>query len=456
MKNYNIRWRLSTAQKLSLSFLSLIFLGSVLLALPIMHLDTAPPTSYFDHLFTTVSMVCVTGLSVFPVNQVYNLFGQIISLLLMEIGGLGLVSLVAFFQYSLNKKLSFAEQRLLQSSMSQDSFLNLKEYLFFSYKITLFLEGLGALLLMIDFVPRFGLAKGIFNSLFLSVSAFCNAGFDNIGATSLQHFATNGLVNIIISGLIISGGLGFIVWQDVYHVIKKLSRKPKKLTFLWRHLSIHSRLMLLTTSIILSFGTFLGWLLEKNHSLSTFSFKDQILVSFFQAVTMRTAGFSTISYIGTKTATNLTYIFQMLIGGGPGGTAGGIKVTVFALLFLLFRAELTAQSHVIFQHRTIPQKLIRQTLTILLFFFSILTVSYLLLLEFEPNLDPFALFFEAASALATVGVSMNITDQLSVNGRLIIMLLMFLGRVGPITVLLSILQKKQKNIQYAECEIIIG
>ncbi len=202
----------------------------------------------------------------------------------------------------------------------------------------------------------------------------------------------------------------------------------------------------------------LSWLLEFGNfrTIANLSLPKQLMVSFFQTVTMRTAGFSTIDYTQTDFATNLVYIIQMLIGGAPGGTAGGFKVTVIAILLLLFKAELSGQSQVTFHYRTIPSSIIKQTLSILTFFFIILISGYLLLLELNPHIDPFSLFFEASSALATVGVTMNTTNQLSLGGRIVIMFLMFIGRVGPITVLLSILQKKEKEIHYAETEIILG
>lgn len=180
------------------------------------------------------------------------------------------------------------------------------------------------------------------------------------------------------------------------------------------------------------------------------------MVSLFQTVTMRTAGFATISYLDTHTATNILYMIQMIIGGAPGGTAGGVKVTTVAITFLLFKSELAGQSEVTYHHRIIANKVIKQTLTVLIFFFSILIVGYILLLQFEPHHDPIALLFEAVSAIATVGVSMDLTPQLSTSGRLVIMALMFIGRVGPLTVLLSLLQKKEKEIQYAQANITVG
>lgn len=459
MKDFFNLKAMPITRKLSFSFLAVILIGSLLLSLPIFHYANAPHTTYLDHLFITVSMVCVTGLSVFAVGDVYNGWGQVVCMLLMQIGGLGLVTLISLSYYALKQKMSLKQQSLLQSAIIYDTADQLKDYLFLIFKVTFAVEGIAVSLLMIDFIPRFGLGHGIFNSIFLAVSAFCNAGFDNFGSTSLASFKLNPLVNLVISFLIIAGGLGFGVWKDLLAAGRKLLTKgPKTSKTFSRALSNHSRLVLQTTGLLLVGGTVLSWVLELGNpkTIGQLNVFQQGLVSFFQTVTMRTAGFSTLDYTQTDASTNLVYIIQMLIGGAPGGTAGGFKITVAAIIFLLFKAELSGQSQVTYHFRVISSRLVRQTLTVLVFFFGTLIVGYLLLLELEPQLNPFALFFEASSALATVGVTMNVTNHLSTGGRLVIMALMFLGRVGPITVLMSLMQKTKKDIQYAETDIILG
>ncbi|MDU7909995.1 MAG: potassium transporter TrkG, partial [Streptococcus lutetiensis] len=332
-------------------------------------------------------------------------------------------------------------------------------YLFNVYKITFTIESLIAILFLIDFIPRFGVSHGIFNAIFLAVSAFCNAGFDNLGGDSLKPFVLNPLLNLLFMILIVSGGIGFAVWVDIKRAIKAfLADRPYRLKTFTRKLSNQTRLVLDTTAVILILGTAITWLLEANNpkTIGLYNPFQQFMVSLFQTVTMRTAGFATISYLDTHTATNILYMIQMIIGGAPGGTAGGVKVTTVAITFLLFKSELAGQSEVTYHHRIIANKVIKQTLTVLIFFFSILIVGYILLLQFEPHHDPIALLFEAVSAIATVGVSMDLTPQLSTSGRLVIMALMFIGRVGPLTVLLSLLQKKEKEIQYAQANITVG
>ena len=450
---------LSVSQRLSLSFIAVIAIGSFLLNLPISHYAHSPATTYLDHLFNTVSMVCVTGLSVVPVSQAYNGFGQLVSMSLMQIGGLGLVTLIAISTFTLRRKLGVSDQDLLQSALSRPSQKDLKAYLFSVYRITFAIEGLAALVLMTDFIPRFGWGHGIFNSIFLAISAFCNAGFDNIGSNSLQDFALNPTVNLVVAFLIISGGLGFSVWMDLLNWAKQLIfDKPRSWRLAKRSISHQSHLVLTTTAIILLLGTLITWLFEYDNvkTIGNFAAWQQVMVSFFQSVTMRTAGFATISYSQADFSTNLAFMLQMILGGAPGGTAGGIKVTTAAIMFLLFKSELAGSSEVVYQHRIITRKTIMQAFTVVLFFMTVLLVGYLLLLETNPELSAFALLFEAISAIATTGVSMDLTTSLNTIGRIIIMLLMFVGRVGPITVLISLVAKKEKNIRYAPTDISVG
>ena len=234
--------RLSVTQKLVLSFVFVIIVGSILLSLPISHYANSPETSYLDHLFNTVSMVCVTGLSVVPVSKAYNGLGQIFSMLLMQTGGLGLVSLIAFSTYTLKNKLGLSDQDLLQSALIRDNQKDLKAYLFKVYKITFSIEALAALVIMTDFVPRFGLGHGIFNSLFLAVSAFCNAGFDNLGSNSLQDYATNPTINLAVAFLIMSGSLGFAVWIDLIQLLRRyIKDRPRNWKLACRPFSNQSR-----------------------------------------------------------------------------------------------------------------------------------------------------------------------------------------------------------------------
>ena len=256
-----------------------------------------------------------------------------------------------------------------------------------------------------------------------------------------------------------SGGLGFAVWIDLIQMIRRyIKDRPRNWKLASRPFSNQSRLVLISTSCLLLGGTLLAWFLEMDNSktIGTLNVWQQLLVSFFQTVTMRTAGFATISYTNANFTSNLLFMIQMFIGGGTGGTAGGIKVTTASIMFLLFKSVLSGNSRVVFRNRIISNKTVMQAFTVILFYLTMLLVGYVILLQTNPTLSPLALLFESVSAIATVGVSMDLTSSLNTMGRLVIMALMFIGRVGPITVLLSLMTKKEKHVSYAPTHISVG
>lgn len=441
--------RLSTYQRIVIGFVMVIAIGSILLSLPIFQLSTTQ-ASFLDHLFTTTSMVCVTGLSTLPVAETYNFFGQIICVLLMQIGGLGWLTIMTLLLLMAKDKMTLKDQFILQDVLNRQSSFRFSRFIKRLLTLTFLIEGIAACLLMFDFVPRYGIFKGVWHSIFIAVSAFCNAGFDNIGASSLQSFISNPLVNIVVSVLIIFGGLGFSVWHELIDLLKNRSKK--------RLLSHHTRLVVITTVLLLFFGTVMTLILEWNNpkTIGLFSFGDKIMASFFQSTTMRTAGFSTIDYGVSYPSTNFIYVLLMIVGGAPGGTAGGIKVTTLAIIFLLIRSIFKGHESVTYRWRQLSIQLIKQALVIIAFFMSVLLVGYFLLLVSNPQLSPLAVWFESVSALATVGVTMGITSQLSFLGKVIIMVMMFIGRIGPVTVLLSIGQQKVKEIKHIKTTILLG
>lgn len=451
--------RLTIPQKMILSFVSVIIVGSILLSLPISHKTDAIGLPYLAHLFTAVSMACVTGLTVLSVHDIYNPFGQFICMILMQVGGLGLVTLIAMSLVFLRQKFSVVDNQLLKTALNRNSSVNMASYLKNVYVFTFVVEFIAALLLMIDFVPRYGVKHGIFNAFFIAISAFCNAGFDNLGTTSLQQFVTNPLVNLTIMGLIIGGSSGFGVWAELITKLRRaLTDKPRSFRLAFKHLTPNTRLVIYTSAWILLLATISTWLIEANNpkTLAQYNFFEQGLISLFQSVAFRTAGFATIDYTMTEPATNVIYMLQMLIGGAPGGTAGGIKVTSAAIMWLVVLAEIKGHSEISFAKRVIPAKIIKVTLTIMLYYMLILFFGYIGLLLSQQHLDPFALLFESVSALATVGSSMNVTGQLNSIGQMLIILMMFFGRLGPITVVVGIMQKRRHEIHYAETDILIG
>lgn len=355
----------------------------------------------------------------------------------------------------------FSDTIAVKEALNRDELGDFKTYLASIIKYTAIIEGTGMLLLALRFVPEFGFASGLFVSLFLAVSAFCNAGFDNLGAYSLQEYVQDPLINLVITTLIILGGIGFSVWFDVTHNIQSIIKNKCKSGWKrsYRMLKIHTRLAINMTLGLIVIGTLVFLVVEWNNpnSIGNFTFGEKVLASFFQTVTMRTAGFATLDYELIKPFSLFFFIGTMFIGGSPGGAAGGIKTTTFALVALLVISEIKGQKHVNYSHHTIPIEIIRRAIVIVATFslFLIAGVSVLMLVEDQPFLY---LLFEAVSALATVGVSVNLTPELSHISQVVLMILMFIGRIGPITILLSLSRKskKTKDQLYAKTTILIG
>lgn len=407
-----------------------------------------------DHLFTTVSMVCVTGLFTQSVASTYNGWGQLICMLLIQIGGLGILTFIGLFFIEKRRKLGYKNRQTLRDSFSFSNNQSLSRFVRSIFMTTFIIEGLGALLLMIRFIPQFGWGHGIFNAIFVSISAFCNAGFDNFGGDSMMSFQTDWLVNLTLSTLIITGGLGFMVWFDLATKAKNQSGR--------KTLRFHTKVVLWLTAAILILGTLTSLLTEFDNpaTIGSLPFGDKVLVSFFQTVSMRTAGFASLDYTRAHPVTLFVYILQMFLGGAPGGTAGGMKITTFLVLLLLARKELLGLPHTNLGKRTISPELVQRSfgaavifqLTFLLGLFGIGLVT--------PTGQRFIyLAFEVASALGTVGVSANVTSTLNGAGLSIIMALMFIGRIGPLTLMVSLNQyqaKKADTLQYVKADLIVG
>lgn len=445
------RITLAPGQRIVLSFLAVILAGSILLHLPISQLESSS-ASYWDNLFTAVSMVCVTGLFTVPVSETYSAFGQIICMLLIQIGGLSLISFIGLFALRGGRKMSFINMATLQETLSWTETRHFRRFIKSVFAFTFTVEALGALLLSFQFVPEFGWQRGIFSSIFVAISAFCNAGFDNFGATSLIRYATNPLVNLTIATLIIMGGLGFSVWFDFQTQLRK-RRDLRRLRF-------HTKVVLALTVAILTIGTLLTLLTEYNNpsTIGNFSFGNKVLASFFQTVTMRTAGFASIDYTKASPITLLLYVFQMMLGGAPGGTAGGIKITAFLTLLLYARSEIMGLPHTNFRHHTIDNLTIRKAFATFSVFVMVFLLGLCALTITDPQQPLLFLIFEDMSALATVGVTANLTPYLSRAGQLIIMSLMFFGRIGPMSILISLSARKpskKESLQYAKSSMIV-
>ena len=443
---------LSPARRIFLSFAGVIFIGSLLLSLPFVQASGSQAT-YFDHLFTTVSMVCVTGLFTQPVATTYNVWGQLICMLLIQIGGLGLMTFIGIFYIQGKQKLSLRSRETIQDSFSYGETRSLRKFVYSIFLTTFLVEGLGALFLSFRFVPQLGWERGLFSAIFLAISAFCNAGFDNFGSTSLIAFQTDPLVNLVIAGLIITGGLGFMVWFDLAtHIGKK---KKGRLHF-------HTKLVLLLTLGLLAFGTVSSLVLEWNNAgtIGNLPVADKVLVSFFQTVSMRTAGFGTIDYSMARPVTLLIYILQMFLGGAPGGTAGGLKITTFFVLLVFARSELLGLPHANVARRTIAPRTVQKSFSVFIIFLMTFLLGLILLGITAKGNPPFIhLIFETISALGTVGVTANLTPDLGKLALSVIMVLMFIGRIGPLTLLVSLADyhpEKKDMIHYMKADISIG
>lgn len=448
---------LRPAQQIALGFFTVIMLGSVLLSLPIAQ---QVPVAYIDNLFIATSAVCVTGLSPIVVSESYTIFGQVIIILLMQIGGLSLMTFIAFFLIAIGSKLNVSDKIVMQESLNRTTMEDIMQFIVFILRYTFVFQVLGIILLAIRFVPSFGVAQGLFHALFISVSAFNNAGFDVLGAVSLQAYATDPLVNFTVMFLIIMGGLGFSVWFDLRKSSTSLLKRiPVKRIV--TQLRVHVKLVLIFTVLLNVLGWALILLIEFNNpnSLGSFAFLDKLMVALFQSVTLRTAGFATIDIGLLRPATQLIMMLFMFIGGSPGGTAGGIKTTTFALVLLYVITELRNKDSLVLFNKTISRDILRRANAISVMSIGIVFIGIVSLLLVQDG-GHLALMFEAFSAMGTVGLSMGITPSLNDAGKIVIMLLMFVGRIGPVVVAYTLksnrVMLRANLVEYPQGQVIVG
>lgn len=433
--------KLSTTQIILLSFLVTILIGSGLLALPISS-ASGEAVPYLDALFTATTSTCVTGLVTIPTVSTWSVFGQIVILLLIQIGGLGIITIMSGLMLLLNRKMGIDDRLLIQDAFNLNTMAGLAKFIKNVLIGTLIIEGVGAVLYMIVFVPDFG-ARGIWISVFNSVSAFCNAGIDIIAENSLCNYATNPLINIVTSALIILGGLGYIVWWDVIRVVKSRSAKNRKI---FRHLSLHSKIAITATAVLILVGAILIFIFEYDNPLTIgkMSLFDKIQISLFQSVTTRTAGFATIPQENLTNASATVSIILMLIGGSPVGTAGGMKTVTIAVLICSAFATIRNKNSVTLFGRRISEESIKKAVSVVVMFLTICAISTILLMA-TSNASPLDAVFETVSATATVGLSRNLTATLNTFGKLIIIVTMYFGRVGPISLAIALGSKNESQ-----------
>ncbi|MGI6070985.1 MAG: TrkH family potassium uptake protein [Blautia sp.] len=452
--------KLNNSQIIALGFAGVIFVGALLLCLPI---ATVPgqETSFIDALFTATTSVCVTGLVTTVTASHWTLFGQIIILLLIQLGGIGVIAMTTMIFVSLGKRVSMRNRKLIQESYNLDSMAGLvrivKKVLF----CIIMAELIGMVFYAIRLVPRYGLVQGLWQSLFTSVSAFCNAGIDIMGENSLAPYAGDWLVNFTTMGLIVAGGLGFMVWWDLAKNGKAVARKQLPLSRFWGNLKLHSKVVLSATAVLILFGAFLIFVFEYHNpeTLGAQPMGTRILESLFQSVTTRTAGFFTVDQAKLTDASVSMSLVWMFVGGSPMGTAGGIKTTTMVILIFTVIAYLKGKKDTELFHRRVKVSIVRSALVVVCVEFATLFVACILLSVLEPKADFVDIVYELTSAVATVGLSRGITPTLSAAGKLVVILTMYLGRIGPVTMATAIVLKAEsrtEGIRLPEDNVMIG
>lgn len=445
--------KLEPGKVLVLSFLSLILVGFLLLMLPISHHGEMAP---MDALFTSTSAVCVTGLVVKDTSQDFTAFGQVVLLFLLQLGGLGIMTFTAAIATAFKKKMSRIGRLVIQDSLANEPLEDVWPLLKTMLVYTCAIELVGALALYSRFSRDFSHGKAAWHAVFHSVSAFCNAGFSTF-RSSLMNYQDDLLVNGVVGALIVCGGLGFFVVMEMTDVLRRRKRP--------RQLSLHSKLVLSTSLVLLLWGVAGFWVLEWNNTLEGAGAGQQALTSLFQSITARTAGFNTVDMNSLRGVTLFFMLSLMFIGASPGSTGGGVKTTTFGLLYFLIRAKSKGEDSVHGFNRRFPPYTIQKAMGLLLVGLATVGFFTLLLSITESNALPFhkepvpiiALLFEVVSALGTVGLSTGITPDLTFTGKWLISLLMFTGRVGPITLLLVFaLNQQGGKYQFAEEPVMIG
>ncbi|MBO0488466.1 TrkH family potassium uptake protein [Vagococcus fluvialis] len=440
-KNFSI----SNVQLIVIIFLGIIFLGSILLWLPFSH-QKGQSLPYIDALFVATSAVCVTGLTPINISEVLNPIGHTIMMLLIEVGGLGFMSVLLILALMFKKRVSIQSRLLIKDTLNLDNLGGSVKLLKFVVKFSLTIQLIGALLLATEFIPSYGLKKGIFFSIFHSISAFCNAGFDLFG-NSLMSYTDNGFILVVIALLILSGGFGFIVWYDLIHYSKH------------RKLSLHTKIALTVSLSLVVLGTVIFFLTDNNQSSPILN---QLANSFFLSITPRTAGFASLDYGTMSYAGIILTIVLMFIGGTSGSTAGGIKTTTLGVLMIQLFSLLKGREAAEGFGRQIPLKTVMKAFMFAFFAMLICLVSSVILamtetIPLQSGIE--YVLFEVVSAFATVGLTMGLTPDLTVFGKLLIMSLMFIGRVGLYTVVFALLRRnnaKQHKFNYASENVYVG
>ena len=439
--------KLNAVQVLAIGFALVILFGGIILSLPISSVD-GTYTGFLDSLFTSTSAVCVTGLVTIDTGTHWSIFGKIVIMLLIETGGLGFMSLATFVAILLGKKITLRDRLIMQEAMNAFNIQGLVKMVQYVLSFAVGIQFIGALLLSTQFIPEFGWKKGIFYSIFHAVSSFCNAGFDLFGNfQSVVSYYNNPVVLLTIAGLIILGGLGFTVLIEMFNFRKR------------KRLSTNSKVVLLITTSLVVLGTVFIFIVEyKNpQTIGNMNINDKILNSFFASVSPRTAGFNSVSTDGMTMSGKLMTIILMFIGGSSGSTAGGLKTATFGILIFTVISVLKGREETEAFGRRFSKETVYKAFTLFsVCMMLVITVTMILSIT-EPDKLFINLLYEATSAFATVGLSTGVTQDICSASKVVLIITMYFGRVGPLTVILAVINKRKKSgIRYPETKILIG
>lgn len=439
------------ASVIVMSFALIIAIGAFLLTLPISSAEgkfTNPLTS----VFTATSATCVTGLSVVDTGSYWSVFGQIVILLMIQIGGLGFVTLVSFFNFLIHKKMELHSIQVASESVNSSGFSDAKLLVKYVIKVSFGCEFAGSLLLMTSLVPKYGV-YGMYISIFLAISAFCNAGFDILGAVevpdcSLMPLSSDPVVMTVIPLLIIAGGLGFVVWMDI------IGYRSKK------RLSLQTKIVLIFTVMLIALGMALTLFTEWTNpdTIGSMSAGGKFANSFFYSVTLRTAGFSTVDSAALRSITKLFSLFIMFIGAAPGSTGGGIKITTFAIVIMTVVSVIKNKNDTIIMGRKVDKESVYKSLSIIVLAALVASASSIIIFYSNTDMSGIDVAYETVSAIATTGLSVGVSAASSALSKIILCISMFIGRVGPVSFAISIANRDRrgKNEIYPEGKMMVG
>ncbi len=431
-----------------LSFVIVTILGGILLSLPI-SMNYGKSVKLIDGFFIATSAICVTGLASIDIGSVYNIFGQMVILILIQLGGLGVITFTSVIIILISKKIGYYTKKIVQEDININTTFKIEEYVKKVIFSVILIEVIGAVILFFEFIKKFSFLKAVYYSFFHSISAFCNAGF-SLFSDNLSCFKNSFIINMAIPILIFLGGIGFSTILNCYNVLRK---KEKRLTSTAK-LSIKISILLVIIGMLAIF--FLEY--SNKSTIGNLSLEQKLEASFFQSVTTRTAGFNTISMKGLKRSTSLLFIILMFIGASPGSTGGGIKTTTIGIIVLGTLATLKNKSRIEYDKRSVSWRIYNKSIAILFISLIYTTICIFLLILLERDKNFLDLAFEVFSAFGTVGLSRDLTPSLADISKFILIVTMFVGRVGPLTIALALskIKLKEGHYIYPEENILIG